>query len=209
MNKAMFQKIGCVVILLMSMCVPAHSRQRVKINDKYAFTMYYTAMTKNRLGHVLTNQIEIDPENLYSAEATYIFQPDSLMHRIFGRIVDRVDGNFNFTYHEYDGKSSYEYIPFLAFRWNQFPWNHYLRTDLCVGEGVSWISRVPRRERRNSDDVQNILNYLMFEVGFALPSHPDLEVLGRIHHRSGVFGLYGAKNSGSTAVGGGLRWLFR
>lgn len=48
----------------------------------------------------------------------------------------------------------------------------------------------------------------MFETTAALPMFPYLEAVARIHHRSGVFGLYGAGNSGSTAIGIGERVRF-
>jgi len=39
-----------------------------------------------------------------------------------------------------------------------------------------------------------------------VPSLPYVQVVGRIHHRSGVFGLFGdARESGSNTVGLGLR----
>ncbi|NNK49546.1 MAG: hypothetical protein HKP01_11805 [Gemmatimonadetes bacterium] len=41
----------------------------------------------------------------------------------------------------------------------------------------------------------------------ALPSLPYLQLVGRIHHRSGAFGLFGdAQESGSNTVGLGIRW---
>ncbi|MCB1828275.1 MAG: hypothetical protein KDH94_07580, partial [Coxiellaceae bacterium] len=175
---------------------------------RYAIAMYYTQMTKNTLGQIVTNQFELDPEQLYSIEGSYVFQENTWVYQFFHHIVDRVDANLNFTVHHYYNKNSFEWVAFLAFRWTEFPWNDYLRTNLCVGEGISRISRVTRRERLNSDDVQKFINYLSFEAAFALPSHPFFEVFARMHHRSGVFGLYGAKNCGSTAIGAGIRWLF-
>jgi hypothetical protein len=48
----------------------------------------------------------------------------------------------------------------------------------------------------------------MLEAAFALPAYPQIQVVGRIHHRSGAFGLYRAGNTGSNAVGIGIRYLF-
>ena len=94
------------------------------------------------------------------------------------------------------------------FQWSNFPWQKYLVTTIGAGEGLSYDSKVPQAEAQNSTNTQNLLNFLMFEIAFALPSHPNFEVIGRIHHRSGVYGLYTDGNSGSTAVGVAVRYHF-
>jgi hypothetical protein len=46
----------------------------------------------------------------------------------------------------------------------------------------------------------------MLEATFAVPSYPYVQLVGRIHHRSGAFGLFGdAQESGSNTVGLGFR----
>ena len=47
----------------------------------------------------------------------------------------------------------------------------------------------------------------MVEATFALPRHPQWQLAYRIHHRSGIFGVYDT-DSGSNTVGLGLRYFF-
>jgi hypothetical protein len=46
--------------------------------------------------------------------------------------------------------------------------------------------------------------------GFLLPFHPkDWQLVYRLHHRSGVFGLMGADNASNTVVQLGVRHYFK
>jgi hypothetical protein len=175
---------------------------------RYAFLLYYGAMTCNTLGHVIKLNYSIDDEQLYSGEFTYVFRPDQGIRRYFGPVFQSIEANFNFTVHDDHGRSFYEFVPYLSFRWKKFPWTNYLKTSISLGEGVSWASNISTREWRDSKDPQKFLNYLNLEMTAALPSFPRLELVGRFHHRSGVFGLYRSTNSGSTAAGLAVRWYF-
>jgi hypothetical protein len=61
-------------------------------------------------------------------------------------------------------------------------------------------------EEENDEDAQQALNYLLFEVALGLPEYPKWDLVFRIHHRSEVFGLYGA--GGSNFVGAGIKFSF-
>ncbi len=175
---------------------------------RYAVLFYYGAMTKNTLGHVIKMTYTLDDEHLYSGEVSYIFKSNQAIRRYFDRVFQSIEANFNFTYHDDHGKSFFEVVPYLSFRIKNFPWEKYLITSLSLGEGVSYSSKISTREYRNSKDPQHILNYLNLEFTVALPKYPRFELVGRFHHRSGVFGLYRSHNSGATAAGLGVRWYF-
>src|SRR5262245_23564687 len=53
-----------------------------------------------------------------------------------------------------------------------------------------------------------MMNYLLLEATFALPTHPYLQLVVRIHHRSGAHGLYHAGNTGSNVIGLRIRYLY-
>ena len=201
----------CLTIaLILSLCSSAfaHAQDLYESPYRYAFLAYTGAMTRNTLGQVVGGECELDKEHLYSIEFSYLFKPEQGIRRYFSLIFQSIEGNFNMTYHDDHGRSIYEFIPYLSFRWKKFPWDNVLKTSISLGEGVSWVSNVSTREHRNSEDPQKILNYLNFELTAALAAYPQIELVGRIHHRSGVFGLYHSTNSGSSAVGLGLRWYF-
>jgi len=92
-------------------------------------------------------------------------------------------------------------------RWTRFPWDKWVNTSLAAGEGLSWASTRPPLEQDNGGETRSLLNYLLFEVTVAPPGRRDFEFVGRIHHRSGVFGLFGV-SGGSNAVGLGVRWRY-
>lgn len=92
-------------------------------------------------------------------------------------------------------------------RWITFPWNRYLDTSFAFGGGLSQATEVPVLERRDPDssEASALLHYLMVEAAFGLPGSP-WSVVARLHHRSGVFGLF--SHSGSNLVEFGLRYRF-
>lgn len=205
-----FLSVSHMMILLATAFLPALAQSAPNTAEpgRYALMIYHGAMTTNNLKHVLVFDYTFDHEYLYSVEGSYVFKPDQGIRRYFGPLFQSIEANINITYHDDHGMSSCELVPYLSFRWKKFPWTNHILTSISLGEGVSWISRISRREYHNSTDPQKILNYLNFEITASLATFPQLELVGRFHHRSGVFGLYRANNSGSTAVGLGLRWYF-
>jgi Protein of unknown function (DUF3769) len=71
-------------------------------------------------------------------------------------------------------------------------------------EGVSLLSQNSNYESTFRDNYTRFLNYLAFEVE-ALVS-PQWSAVGRIHHRSGAYGLYSGVSEGSNAYLLGLRY---
>jgi predicted porin len=141
----------------------------------------------------------------------YTLAPENPVSRFFWHIRAKFQLAGNFALRYEDGKMNdpiYEGDGYFVVRWRNFPWNRYLATTLAIGEGVSYVSRVPQVEEEDNDNTKKLLNYLMLEATFALPRYPRTQILYRIHHRSGVFGAYGAGNSGSNTIGVGLRYHF-
>jgi hypothetical protein len=95
-------------------------------------------------------------------------------------------------------------------RWTRFPWDDLLDTSVAFGQGVSFATKVPEVEPRADRDEESrrLLNYLMVEVALAPPGDSRWSAVTRIHHRSGVFGLYGGVNGGSNFVGLGVRYRY-
>ena len=97
----------------------------------------------------------------------------------------------------------------ITVRWLDFPWNDTINTSIAVGEGISYASSVPAIEReRSPGKTSQLLNYLMLEVELAPPGENAWSFFTRIHHRSGVYGLYDGVSKGSNLVGGGVRYKF-
>lgn len=165
-------------------------------------------MTNNDLGRVATFDFSFAKDTLYSLELGKELNPCNPFRHFLQPVVSSIDVRANVTVLDCADKSVVELNPYFALNWYQFPWCQRIRTIVSFGEGFSYVSSVPLSESKYSDKAKNLLNFLLFEVGFALPSLPQFEALIRIHHRSGVFGLYSANNSGSTAIGLALRYRF-
>ena len=100
-----------------------------------------------------------------------------------------------------------EFASSINARWITFPWNRYLDTSVAIGGGLSVTSEVPVLEKRDPDNRQaaTLLHYLLIEAAVGLPSS-NWSLVARIHHRSGIFGLF--SHSGSNVLALGLRYRF-
>jgi hypothetical protein len=98
----------------------------------------------------------------------------------------------------------------LFLRYRGFPWDEVLTTSVAISTGLNWASGISDVERDRAKDETGAqwMHFFSPEVTFALPSHPDLEVLFRFHHRSGVFGLINDAHGGAQYATVGLRLRF-
>jgi hypothetical protein len=175
----------------------------------WGFLYYYGQTVSNPLVTIFYGEYDHWPEHIQSLELSHTLDQDNAFRRFFSPVVSVVQVALDGTQRQGDNQNTiYEVDPYFNIRWVNLPWNHYVDTSFAIGEGVSYASSVPSVEKRDNDNTKRFLNYLMFEATFAAPSHPEWQVVARIHHRSGAFGLYGAGNSGSNDIGIGVRYLF-
>ena len=82
----------------------------------------------------------------------------------------------------------------------------WVRPWLNVGfeEGLSLLTNLSAYESTYREESARFLNYLAFELEALVT--PEWSVVGRIHHRSGAFGLYNDVTEGSNAYLVGLRY---
>lgn len=105
----------------------------------------------------------------------------------------------------------FEINSFLILRWQSFPWHKYLYTTVAVGEGLSYAHRVPYIESHdttNSKKTSRVLNFLSWEITAALPKCPDWSLVYRLHHRSGIFGIFNGVSGGSNVTAFGIRYTY-
>jgi DNA-binding NarL/FixJ family response regulator len=55
---------------------------------------------------------------------------------------------------------------------------------------------------------KRLLNYLLAEIELVRPCLPQWSTFIRVHHRSGMFGMYGGVEGGSNFIGAGIRYYF-
>jgi hypothetical protein len=175
----------------------------------WSLLYYYGATFSDPLLRLATLNLHRWPEHIQSVELAKTLDQDNFLRQFVHPVVGVVQLTGNMTVRTGSNQPTiYEFTPYLTLRWTDFPWNHVVNTTFAVGEGISYASQVPAIEKKDNDNIKRLLNYLMFEATVAYPSHPELELVARIHHRSGAYGLYRAGNSGSNDLGLGIRYLF-
>ena len=98
----------------------------------------------------------------------------------------------------------------LYLRYDGLPWNDTVYTTVGINTGLSLLTEISGFEegRDNAGKSSVLLHYLGPEFTFADPENKDLELVLRLHHRSGVFGLFDGVVSGSTFLSAGIRLRF-
>lgn len=119
----------------------------------------------------------------------------------------RLEGEGQVVKH-WNVQDHFEFNALLVLRWLPFPWDRYLDTSFAVGEGLSYATDDPEIEVEKHDRTARLLNYLMFELAVVVPRQPQWTLFGRVHHRSGVFGLFDGVDGGSNVVAAGVRYTF-
>lgn len=178
---------------------------------RWAGLYYYGQTLDTPLIQILEGQnIRRWPEHIQSLELAYTLDQANFLRQLVSPLVGVVQLVGNMTIRYGKGEDTiYEFNPYLAFRWANWPWNQYLNTSLAIGEGISYDSSYPAIEKRQNDNNKRLLNYLMLEASFAAPAYPRLQLAARIHHRSGAYGLYHAGNTGSNDIGLAIKYLFK
>ncbi|SEM22553.1 hypothetical protein SAMN04489760_10737 [Syntrophus gentianae] len=108
----------------------------------------------------------------------------------------------------FDGQNHMEFNGLVIARWLTFLWDEYIDTSLAVGDGLSWATETPKLEALEHEKTSALLDYVLVEVSLSLPQAPEWSLVWRIHHRSGVFGLFNGVHGGSNALGVGLSYHF-
>lgn len=165
--------------------------------------LLYGGITMNEdLSQIVVFNASSSGEQIYSLEGAYIFY-----RNLFCEL--QVAGNFAMRFDSHQSPVE-EGDVYAMLRLISFPWNKYVYTTIAAGEGVSLTSDEPYSEKLNTKGSPNFLDFLTFELTFSLPSHPEWQLVGRIHHRSGMYGTFCSRdfNAGSNALGIGVRYFF-
>lgn len=182
-----------------------------ELYDQYPWAaLYYYGITgSDALGAMFEGDFHRWPEHIQSIELTHTLDKTNWFRSLVHPITDVVQIAANLTVRTGSNQHTiYEVNPYFEGRWANLPWNKYVNTSFAIGEGVSYASSIPSLEGKSSEDTKRLLNYLLLEATFAPPSDPRWQLVLRIHHRSGAFGLYHAGNTGSNDIGLGIRYLF-
>ena len=165
---------------------------------KWFLTVYGGAHAQDDIGDVFSFKAKFE-DNDYIAVAALAREFWHYQKFISFEVEGQIGKHFNNdTFWEFNG--------LIIGRWHAFPWNKYVGTSIAVGDGLSCYTEISKVEKEDDEDAQKTLNYLMFELALGLPRYPRWDLVVRIHHRSSIFGLYGA--GGSNYVTGGFKFSF-
>jgi len=109
------------------------------------------------------------------------------------------------------GEQYHEEINIAAIlRWHYLPDILGQSISVAVGMGESYATMTPPIEQRSRTNVNATkwLNYLVIEGMISPNLFPTWHLFGRIHHRSGLFGLYNGVRGGSNIMTVGIRHNF-
>ena len=93
----------------------------------------------------------------------------------------------------------------LVLRTPQLPVGGGFSVNFAFAEGISQAFSSPRTEGLGYVRAHRFMNYLAFETELTHAAMPGVHVVGRLHHRSGAWGLIAPRNAGSNYVGLGVR----
>jgi len=158
-------------------------------------------------------QFDYADEDMYSVELAYMLRRENAVSQFFQKYLRaRFQLAGNLGYRDGIDTSIWEGDLYFIVRWQDLPWNHVVPTTFAIGEGLSYTSDIPPVEVLDAVDQdaepRKLLNYLMFEATVALPSHPDWQLVARLHHRSAIKGVFSDGNLGSNVIGIGIRHYF-
>lgn len=189
--------------------IPLYPQDQTLYDTYPQAIMYYYGVTVSDPLFRMLGDMHRWPEHIQSLEYSYTLSKTNPVRRFFCPVVGVVQLAANVTERRGSKESTiYEFDPYITFRWANLPWNYYINTSFAIGEGISYASSYPSLEKKTNVNTKRLLNYLMLEATFASPYYPRVQVVARIHHRSGAFGLYRAGNTGSNVIGVGVRYLF-
>lgn len=154
----------------------------------------------------------LDPTISNSRNKDIYFAGAAVNRRIRdGRYIDlELEGGAGYQFADGSANDSGQIWGAIFARYDQFPWNHFLHTTVAVSTGLNYSFRKTAfEEAEDKDDgTSKLLHYLAPEITVALPDHQDWAAVFRLHHRSGVFGLFGCDSCGSNVVTVGVRKKF-
>jgi hypothetical protein len=166
----------------------------------WGVSLYGGAGASGRMLDILTSPWD---SNLGS----YAFVGGALSRRIVRFWSDfEISAEFGSGY-RFSPTNSFELWAALYLRFDGFPWNDYLYTSIGVSTGVDYVMRLPEAEV-NGGGTSEWLHYFSPEIAVALPAHPEHQLVLRLHHRSGVFGVFNGVHGGSNVLALGYRYRF-
>lgn len=121
------------------------------------------------------------------------------------------DGEFG-TAKRFGDQTEAEFWGAIYVRYIAFPWNNCIYTTFAVSTGLNYATGISDFEKAHSDlnppAGTHIQHYFSPELTFALPEHKERQLVIRLHHRSGAYGVISGALSAATYITVGFRYWF-
>lgn len=187
-------------IALVALLLPLGELQAEE-NEEWSVCAYWGKWSNNRIGEILQGKRIIRRSYVWAvgvARPVYQFSDDLLL-----------EAELNIATHS--GKQNhFEFNAAANLRWLRFPWDRHVNTTAAFGLGPSYAHKDPAIEvSYTRRDPSKLLVFMPVEITFGPPERYEKswDVMLRIHHRSGAFGLV-SNAKGSNFITTGLRWRF-
>ncbi|MBX3497409.1 MAG: hypothetical protein KF769_14310 [Parvibaculum sp.] len=167
----------------------------------YAVTVFMGEGTENNFSNII--------ENFFDVEGSTDHVLGLTASRLLGWYGPSLSFEAELMYAYHYGREVYHEIGTAAYaRWHDFPWNDYVLTTAAIGMGPSYTTEFPQLEAQPDGSRSRLLNQLNLQTTFALPSRPDIALVARMQHRSGMFGAFNGVTDASNFLTLGLRYEF-
>lgn len=189
--------------LVLSSLLAAGSVVAAEEDDRrWSLTLYSATLVNADLGEIITEfPAEGEGSQLFALAVAREFATSGphLRWEVEGQVVKH-----------FGAQDHWEFNPLLVLRWITFPWDRWVDTSLAAGLGVSYATEVPEVEVRRHPDTGSarFLSYVMIELSVGIPGAPAWSIVGRVHHRSGLGGLFSDVEGASNALGLGVKYRF-
>jgi len=175
-------------------------------NPDWGILLFGGRLSKNAFGRTLnpfepTNQTDIFVLGAAASKKLYVGS--------YFDVEAEVGAGYQFS-SSYPGNDSPQVWAAAFLRYKYFPWNKFVYTTVAINTGLNYSFKKTAFESMEGriDGTSKLLHYLAPEITFALPERRDIELVFRLHHRSGIYGLLGCSSCGTNFVSIGIRKWF-
>ena len=205
-------KIVSAILLAIGLATPALAKSRGADDSVMVFG---GVASETNFAEILYSPWTVELNDIGVIGASYSHRLGTVNELAGGFGLGRIGDDFTIeteagTSFRFGDESLGEAWAALYLRYDGLSWNDAVYTTIAVNTGLSVLTDISKfEEGRDSKGRSSVLlHYLGPEFTFADPENKDLELVLRLHHRSGVFGLFDGVVSGSTFLSAGIRVRF-